>query len=144
MDKPKIELCGDNDPDCEMGNMKVRALGIRAGQALCSPPCVCVGSAPACLLVLSWQVTSSICVMCIFVLSGLGLKTDDIKTALVQVKGIGYAFASINFMTGMVAFVMVALPFERAPPSTHAHSTPSGPLPWSYCPRQQIRLAITG
>jgi hypothetical protein len=53
MDKPKIELCGDNDPDCEMGNMKVRALGIRAGQALCSPPCVCVGSAPACLLVLS-------------------------------------------------------------------------------------------
>jgi hypothetical protein len=49
MDKPKIELCGDNDPDCEMGNMKVRALGIRAGQALCSPSSVCVRWVSACL-----------------------------------------------------------------------------------------------
>ena len=39
-----IELCGDDDPDCDMGNMMVRALSIRAGQALCSPLCVCVGS----------------------------------------------------------------------------------------------------
>lgn len=57
------------------------------------------------------QVVSSICVICIFILSGLGLKTDDIKTALVQWKAIIYAFLSINFMTGCAALVMMQLPF---------------------------------
>merc|ERR1719386_412914 len=55
----------------------------------------------------SIKITSSICVFCIFLLSGLGLKTDNIKTALVQWKAIFYAFGSINFLTGMVAFLML-------------------------------------
>lgn len=50
--------------------------------------------------------------MCIFILSGLGLKTDDVKTALVQWQAILYSFLSINFLTGCVAFIMVQLPFE--------------------------------
>jgi len=50
--------------------------------------------------------------MSIFILSGLGLKTDDVKTALVQGKAIAYSFASINFITGCVAFIMVQLPFK--------------------------------
>ena len=54
---------------------------------------------------------SSICVISIFILSGLGLKTDDVKTALSQGKAIFYAFVSINFMTGCMAFIMMQLPF---------------------------------
>ena len=50
--------------------------------------------------------------VCIFILSGLGLKTDDVKTALVQGKAILYSFVSINFMTGCVAFIMMQLPFK--------------------------------
>jgi sodium/bile acid cotransporter 7 len=79
LDKPKIELCGANDTDCEFGKIKV---------------------------------TSSACVFCIFLLSGLGLKTDDVQKALVQWKAILYSFVSINFMTGCAAFLLVALPFE--------------------------------
>ncbi len=57
------------------------------------------------------QVVSSICIICIFILSGLGLKTDEVKTAVVQGKAIVYAFVSINFMTGCVALIMMQLPF---------------------------------
>eukprot|EP00746_Dinoflagellata_sp_MGD_P009827 gnl/MRDRNA2_/MRDRNA2_120093_c0_seq1.p1 gnl/MRDRNA2_/MRDRNA2_120093_c0~~gnl/MRDRNA2_/MRDRNA2_120093_c0_seq1.p1 ORF type:complete len:375 (-),score=59.58 gnl/MRDRNA2_/MRDRNA2_120093_c0_seq1:424-1548(-) len=58
------------------------------------------------------KITSSVCVFCIFLLSGLGLKTDSIKAALVQWKAILYAIGSINFLTGMVAFIMLELPFD--------------------------------
>ena len=58
------------------------------------------------------KVVSSACIFMQFVLSGLGLKTDDIVTALKEWKGICYAFVSTNFMTGCMAFFALQLPFE--------------------------------
>ena len=52
--------------------------------------------------------------------AGLGLKTDDVKTALAQGKAILYAFVSINLITGLFAFIMVQLPFGETPPRSHS------------------------
>ena len=49
--------------------------------------------------------------------AGLGLKTDDVKTALAQGKAIIYAFVSINLITGLFAFIMVQLPFGKKHPA---------------------------
>ena len=54
--------------------------------------------------------------------AGLGLKTDDVKTALAQGKAILYAFVSINLITGLFAFIMVQLPFGETPPRSHCCS----------------------
>ena len=51
--------------------------------------------------------------------AGLGLKTDDVKTALAQGKAIIYAFVSINLITGLFAFIMVQLPFGKNAPRSH-------------------------
>ena len=58
------------------------------------------------------KVMSSIAIFMQFVLSGLGLKTDDVASAMKEWKGIIYAFTSINFVTGCMAFLAVQLPFE--------------------------------
>ena len=60
--------------------------------------------------------------------AGLGLKTDDVKTALAQGKAIIYAFVSINLITGLFAFIMVQLPFGKTP---RAPTTVRARQPWA-------------
>lgn len=62
-----------------------------------------------------FRVLQTLNVIIIFIISGLTLKTDDIKKALSRkgIKGFGYGVFSILFITACVGFAAVEIPFER-------------------------------
>jgi hypothetical protein len=58
------------------------------------------------------KIVSTICVMLIFVISGLGITHEDIDRAIRQWKGILYSVSSINFLTPLMGLAAMQLPFH--------------------------------
>lgn len=62
-----------------------------------------------------FRVVQTLNVVIIFIISGLTLKTDDIKTALSKegIVGFGYGVVSILFITSCVGFAATEIPFNQ-------------------------------
>ena len=72
------------------------------------------GAALAQLKVAGRGAVSFVCVTFIFIVSGLTLKTDDIKKALRAWKATAFGFVSILFLTPLLALLPQQLPFLPA------------------------------
>lgn len=62
-----------------------------------------------------FRVLQTLNVVIIFIISGLTLKTDDIKTALSKegIGGFGFGVVSILFITSCVGFAAAEIPFDK-------------------------------
>ncbi len=70
-----------------------------------------LGVAVASLKVGDWGLVQTFAVCLIFIISGLTLKTDDIKKALRAWQATAYGIVSINFLTPLLALVTTQLAF---------------------------------
>ena len=70
-----------------------------------------IGSALGSLEIGAWGVVQSLCMFAIFIISGLTLKTDDIKAAIRAWKATLYGVIAILFITPSLALVPGMLPF---------------------------------
>ena len=59
-----------------------------------------------------FPIAQTCCIVVIFFISGLTLKTADIKNALSQRLGLAYGIATILVVTPMFGFALVQIPFE--------------------------------
>lgn len=60
----------------------------------------------------NFPITQTICIVVIFFISGLTLKTEDIKNALGARVGLAYGIVTIMVITPMLGFAIVQIPFE--------------------------------
>ena len=59
-----------------------------------------------------FPITQTVCIVVIFFISGLTLKTEDIKNALGAHVALGYGIITILVVTPMLGFAIVQIPFE--------------------------------
>ena len=59
-----------------------------------------------------FPITQTVCIVVIFFISGLTLKTEDIKNALGAHVALAYGIVTILVVTPMLGFAIVQIPFE--------------------------------